>query len=279
MARKTIQTTAPPSIAPTLTPERAKARFQKLLEQTAELLKDGKESPGFATWRQDVQVALAQYFGRPSLQLEQFEQISFSPLMLWGGMPDSEFVERRRSGLRNSEGLLKSRIKEIDEDLAYRDAPFPISHPSVAKNTSKVFLVHGHDHGFKETAARFLEQLELEPIILHEKSNEGRTIIEKFEHYADVACALVILTPDDVGRAKSVDVDEPRARQNVIFEMGFFVGKLGRKHTLILLHPEIAIPSDVDGLLYTSMKDDAWRMKLVGELKAIGLKVDANKAF
>jgi len=83
---------------------------------------------------------------------------------------------------------------------------------------SKVFLVHGHDDSARETTARFLERLKLEPIILHEQANEGRTIIEKVEHYSEVVFAVVLLTPDDVGGLNAQNPElKPRARQNVIF--------------------------------------------------------------
>ena len=171
MARKTTKITSVPTIAPSLSPERAKNRFQKLLEQAGELARDGRDSPGFSTWRQDVEVALSQYFGRPSLQLEQFDKISFSPFMIWSGMSDSEFAETRRSGLANAQGLLKSRIAEIDEELEHRNHGFPLEADEVfqEQNTSKVFLVHGHDHGAKETVARFLDKIGLDVIILHEQ--------------------------------------------------------------------------------------------------------------
>ena len=103
-------------------------------------------------------------------------------------------------------------------------------------NMHNVFIVHGHDHGTKETVVQFLGKLDLEPIILHEQPDQGRTIIEKFEHCADVPCAVVSLSPDDVAHSKATpSVEKYRARQNVIFELGFFVGRLGRKHTFALV--------------------------------------------
>jgi hypothetical protein len=93
----------------------------------------------------------------------------------------------------------------------------------------RVFLVHDHDESARETAARFLEKLSLEPVILHEQPSSGRTIIEKVEQYSEVAFALVLLAPDDVGaKHGSEQALVPRARQNVILELGYFIGKLGR---------------------------------------------------
>jgi predicted nucleotide-binding protein len=170
---------------------------------------------------------------------------------------------------------------EIEEELTENPRQISIQQDAEPKDVHKIFVVHGHDQGSKEAVARYLGKLGLQPIVLHELPDQGRTIIEKFEHHADVGCALVILSPDDVGFEKNnTSVQEGRARQNVIFEMGFFVGRLGRKNTFVLLQKGVTRPSDIDGVLYISMDDDAtWRMRLVGELKAAGMDVDANKAF
>jgi predicted nucleotide-binding protein len=123
--------------------------------------------------------------------------------------------------------------------------------------------------------------LDLEPIILHEQADQGKTIIEKFEaHAADVQCAVVILTADDIASSKAdSEKKELRARQNVILEFGFFVGKLGRQRTFALVEKGVTLPSDMHGLIYISLDDGQWRLHLVRELKAAGLQVDANQAF
>jgi predicted nucleotide-binding protein len=93
----------------------------------------------------------------------------------------------------------------------------------------KVFVVHGHDEAVREAVARFISSLDLTPIILHEQASQGRTIVEKLEHHGDVGYAVVLLTPDDVGGSSSESL-RSRARQNVILELGYFVGRLGRDH-------------------------------------------------
>ena len=144
----------------------------------------------------------------------------------------------------------------------------------------KVFVVHGRDRTMKAEVARFLEKLELEPIILHEQPNKGRTIIEKFEDYSDVAYAVVLLTADDMGKLASNKTDlQPRARQNVIFELGFFIGTLGRGKVCALYEEGVELPSDFKGVLYIPLdKQGGWRLKLARELKATGLELDLNKA-
>ncbi len=144
------------------------------------------------------------------------------------------------------------------------------------KNTKKVFIVHGQDDLAKEQTARFLEKIELEAVILHEQSSGGRTIIEKLEYYTDVAFAIVLLTPDDVG-ALAVEKEnlKPRARQNVIFELGYLIGKLNRKNVCALLKDNVEKPTNYDGVVYIQMDNNsAWKQKIVSEL--IAAKIDGN---
>jgi predicted nucleotide-binding protein len=106
-------------------------------------------------------------------------------------------------------------------------APAAVSTP--VSGGRKVFVVHGHDEGALAAMARLLEKIEIEPIILQEQPDQGFTINEKFETYAkQVGFAVVLLTPDDLGGSASASSQAARARQNVIFELGYFVGKLGR---------------------------------------------------
>lgn len=145
--------------------------------------------------------------------------------------------------------------------------------------SSRVFLVHGHNNERKEAVARFLESLGLEPVILHEKPNAGRTIIEKFSDYADVQFAIVLLTADDEGKPKGTSGrGHFRARQNVILELGYFLGKLGRQQVCTLYESGVELPSDYAGVLFLPFDSaQEWRLPLLRELKAAGVHVDANK--
>ncbi|WP_260444428.1 nucleotide-binding protein [Listeria booriae] len=144
---------------------------------------------------------------------------------------------------------------------------------------SKVFIVHGRDNHSKIEVARFIEKLGLEAIILHEQSSSGATIIEKIEKYTDVGFAVAIYTPCDVGRInKDGSTEQARARQNVIFEHGFLVGKLGRKNVCALVKGDIEKPNDISGVVYTDMDDSAgWKLELAKELKASSYTIDMNK--
>jgi predicted nucleotide-binding protein len=160
-------------------------------------------------------------------------------------------------------------------------ANVPTAVPSLKPTGKKVFVVHGHDEGAREATARFLERLEVQPIVLHEMASGGRTIIEKLEQYSDVDFAVILLTPDDVGAvATAAERLSPRARQNVILELGFFVGKLGRNHVCALHKGSVELPSDFFGVVYVPMDDGTgWKVLLAKELREAGFNVDLNSAL
>jgi len=193
-----------------------------------------------------------------------------------------EEVEEFRSDVdyyvRSLQSILK-RLELIPEAPELKQVnPQQHTNPSCAIS-KQVFIVHGHDEAAKESVARLLEKLELDPIILHEQPNRGRTVIEKFEDYSDVGFAVVLLTPDDVGAAREDAKNlKPRARQNVLFELGFFIGKLGRERVCALHKGNVEILSDFSGVLWTALDEEgAWRLKLGKEIRAAGLDVDLNR--
>ena len=145
--------------------------------------------------------------------------------------------------------------------------------------TRKVFVVHGHDEAARESVARFLEQTNFEPIILHEQANKGQTIIEMIEEHGDVGFAVVLLTADDLGGEDEYHL-APRARQNVIFELGYFIARLGRKRVAALKQDSVEVPSDFSGVVYLTYDSrKAWKEALARELKAAGFEIDWNKVM
>jgi predicted nucleotide-binding protein len=161
-------------------------------------------------------------------------------------------------------------ILEVGEKLA--------AHPRIRSN--RVFITHGHNEAVRESVARFVEGLSLKPIILQEQPNRGMTIIEKFSEYADVVFAIVLLTSDDIGGTIGTSLESlsPRAHQNVIFELGYFLGKLGRGHVCALLESGVEIPSNYNAVVYLPLDSaGAWRTALAKELKSAGLDVELNK--
>lgn len=201
----------------------------------------------------------------------------------------------------NEKKLLSSALREIEQGLVampehYLASPDPLNEATSAgpphavsideENSDgstvadiNVFVVHGHDTLAKLELARTLEKLNLTAIVLHEQANEGKTVIEKFERNASrVAFAVILLTPDDAGypAGKPEDVS-PRARQNVLLELGYFLGALGRSRVCVLHKGQVEIPSDYLGVVYLQMDESgAWRFSLAKELKQAGLPIDLN---
>jgi predicted nucleotide-binding protein len=177
-------------------------------------------------------------------------------------------------------------ISESGEALL-RKIPFsagrfnPGARMASAPGTSrKVFIVHGHDDGTREAVARFLEHSGFEPIILHEQASSGRTVIEKIEAHGDVSFAVVLLTPDDEG-CKKGGTPQPRARQNVVLELGYFIARLGRNRVCALkVGDNLEIPSDFGGVVYVPFDSSGgWRQTLAKELEAAGFTIDWNKVM
>ncbi len=147
----------------------------------------------------------------------------------------------------------------------------------IARNKRKVFIVHGMDNEAKQEVSRFIEQLGLVAIILHEQASSGMTIIEKIEHYSnDADFALVLYTPCDLGRGGHESHLPPknRARQNVVFEHGYFMAKLGRENVCALVKGDLETPNDISGVVYVKLDPaGAWRMEVAKELRACGYAI------
>jgi predicted nucleotide-binding protein len=169
----------------------------------------------------------------------------------------------------------------MQEDIELRQAGQSQANVSKETLSNYVFIVHGHDDEMKTTVARVLEKLGLVPIILHEQPDKGKTVIEKFEGHSDVPFAIVLFSPDDMAylNGSKPETARPRARQNVVLELGYFLGKLGRERVLVLFRqaPNFELPSDYSGVLFKPFDGGAWPFELVKELNAVGFAVDANR--
>lgn len=226
------------------------------------------------------EMILKKVFGEKSEYIGKLNKIRFSPSIVFGGMSDSIYYSSFQSGKKELENLLNVAL----EDLNLTDA-LEINEQSenIKSELSKnIFIVHGHNEEMKQSSARFIEKIDLKPIILHEQPNKGKTIIEKFSDYSNVSFAIILLSADDIAFSKNDKIENAsfRARQNVIFELGFFIGKIGREN-VVVIHEQIEnfeIPSDYQGVLYIPYdKNGNWKLSIAKELKAIGYKIDGNK--
>jgi hypothetical protein len=147
--------------------------------------------------------------------------------------------------------------------------------PQEKFNSSQVFIVHCHDHVTMQKVRDFVEEIGLEPIILSQQASSSKTIIEKIESYSNVGFGIVLYTPCDVGTKKGNLQYHYRARQNVVFEHGFLIGKLERKRVVALTKDGIETPNDISGIIYIKIDDsEEWKKVLLIEMKEQGLLIN-----
>lgn len=231
-------------------------------------------TPAFKAWQTKTERFLTKKYGKDSLETTKFRNTLFTPLVWCGDEEDRiNNIQTCRDGLLTSKAIFENYLREIAEEEKSTAQPQP-AQPS---NMTKIFIVHGHDSALKQAVARVIEKQGIEAVILSEQANRGRTIIEKFEANSDVGGAICLFTADDMGKAKDASEESPRARQNVVLETGYFMGKLGRDRVVILADSGIEIPSDLSGVVYTNTTN--WEVSLLKDLKAMGYEVDFNKLF
>lgn len=207
------------------------------------------------------QMLIGRVFGEGSPYSEMLSGVEFRFMGIsigtleGGDSPATRRAQERAwlSGQEESIALIDTMLEDLElgesEQVQDEEAP-PVS------QAGRVFVVHGHDDVMKESVARVLTSLGLQPVILHEQPDQGQTIIEKIERHSNVGFAVVLLSPDDIGYrdADGPDAARPRARQNVVMELGYFAGKLGRQRVVALHRGDIELPSDYEGVLYTAIR-------------------------
>lgn len=189
----------------------------------------------------------------------------------WAIKDEPLFEILLRKGYINQQQLNASKWGSNQEPSF--DPPVIPTPPGVF-NASQVFIVHGHDDIAKLEMSAFVSSLGLQPIILHQQASSGRTIIEKIEHYSNVGFGVVLYTPCDIGSKVGDLKGNYRARQNVVFEHGFLIGKLGRARVSAVVKGSVETPNDISGVVYVSMDHAGeWKQQLLVELRGAGYQV------
>ena len=269
--------------------ESALARLEKRLDELRAF------DPTQVTQRDDIKLRvlenavddfLTRTFGKEAAEYKRYapaRKLDTTPIALHH-ISLSDFIQGLQHGKERAIGILEGIKKLFLEEI---DLAVPATADKAAQNVQpssasrEIFIVHGSDHGARDTAARFLKQLDLSPIILDEQSSKGRTIHQKFLDHSTVAYAVVLFTPDDLGRPSDDSISlSPRPRQNVIYELGFLSAKLGSSNVCVLLSDDVEIPSDLSGVVYIPLdKGGAWRLELAKEIKAACIELDMNLAL
>lgn len=223
-----------------------------------------KNSPEFGAWFTKAERFLAKHYGNESIEYTSFKNIKFHPSIYTSG---TDLVGRCRKGLEEAKITFSDYLSEITDEVETKI--------ETQRYLDKIFIVHGHNGELKESVARVIEKQNIEAIILSEQANAGNTIIRKIEENSNVGGAICLFTADDKGNEKTESEMKDRARQNVVFEAGFFIGKLGRDRVVIIADESVDLPSDLSGMVYTNANN--WQHGLLVELKKMGYNVDANK--
>jgi predicted nucleotide-binding protein len=243
-------------------------------------------SPEIQAIKASVEQTLEEVFGAYSTEYRRYRSAAIlngGPVTVAGRHVDLRFRQYYDQSRQNSIAPLRQAISGLNERIEELESAEPAAAPEssaeVTPFSQRVFVVHGRDGEQRETVARFLQKIGLEPVILHEQANKGRTLITKFsEEAADIGFAVVLMTPDDTGGLRDGGRQKLRARQNVIFELGLFIGALGPDRVAALIGHDVERPSDIDGVVYIPIEHD-WRLPLCKELRAAGYDIDLNKAF
>ncbi|WP_198514034.1 TIR domain-containing protein [Williamsoniiplasma luminosum] len=181
-------------------------------------------------------------------------------------------------------GKVQSQGKTNDEDSNNFEEiinSMDLSNAIENSKKNKIYVVHGHDVNSKNELKVILMEWGLETIVSQDKPPNGKTIIEGvLDDIEGAHYGIVLLTPDDVGYASTNGINpipKPRARQNVILEMGMIISRLGRNNVTILKKSEIEQPSDTDGLIYiaydNSIKNSGAFEKLRQNIKSAGITI------
>lgn len=282
MARKA----APPPPQPaSLTVEAKRGaipRFQKRIEELKAFDVSSVRqwsAPEVTKLSHAIDKTLTDVFGPDTVEYNRYSDIKHLGRMRSTHDELHDYVQYLREDIAEAVAVLEGVISGFQEDIEHA-GPETSSHPSPREAprapNKKVFVVHGHDEAARETVARFLVALGLQPIILHEQVSQSRTVIEKIEANSDVGFAVVLLTGDDVG-GKSASELKPRARQNVIFELGYFIGHLKRARVCALKRGDVEVLSDFSGVVYTEFDaKGGWKMELAKEIRAAGIAINAE---
>jgi predicted nucleotide-binding protein len=268
---------------------RLRERIRELEDFDPETVQARFHDPEVMALEAAIDEALSAAFGHGTVEYQRYERavaLDHGPVEMRpifdGRRYDDSFEARGyvATGKQEALALLGRAVRSLEEEIEDHEpdaAPPAASEPAPQlRDLSKVFVVHGHDEGTREAVARFLERLEIRPIILHEQASQGRTVIEKVEAHGDVGFAVVLLTPDDEGSVKG-GTPAPRARQNVVLELGYFIGRLGRKYVCALKRGEVEIPSDFGGVVYETFDSGGgWKQALGRELHEAGYHIDWN---
>lgn len=294
MATRTTKPQAPKTA--NLTPQQMRSALPKLDRRISELKSADTSSirergePRFESIEHKIDDTLVEIFGADTVEYNRFRigSLDKAPIDFYQAVSLLEVIEGYKRGIAEAISTLETIVQLFNEKLSDSEAESASASDKSAGEAigakrldkNKVFIVHGRDEQSKLSAARFIEKLGLMAIILHEQANGGKTIIEKIEENTNVGFALVLYMPCDMGGLANDQNQKARARQNVVFEHGYLVAKLGRNNVCALVKGQVEVPSDINGIVYVSLDEaNAWHIAVAKELRSAGYSIDMNKVI
>jgi predicted nucleotide-binding protein len=277
-----------------LSVQQLRSALPKLERRIAELKSADPSSirergePHFESIEHKIDDTLVEIFGVDTVEYNRFRigSLDRAPISFYGDVSLIEIIEGYKKGIAEAISTLETIIQLFNEklnDFEVEQSPAQVAVKVMGAkqlDKNKVFIVHGRDEESKLSVARFVERLGLTAIILHEQASGGRTIIEKIEENTNVGFAIVLYTPCDVGGLASEQNQKSRARQNVVFEHGYLVAKLGRSNVCALVKGQVEVPSDISGIVYVPLDEaSAWHISVAKELRSAGYSIDMNKVI
>ena len=269
-----------------VSPDKSIELLERQINEINNIEFDNNRSEKIHVFKSKTKQILRKIFSDPDEYTSALDDVQFtSGLYFLDG--EDENLERYsfRDGVQHSISLLKGALSnvQLEKEFLEEDSNKNLSSSKEAtlKDKTKVFIVHGHDDGLKHEVALFLKHLGIEPIILHEQLDRGQTIFQKFNSHANVGFAIVLYTPCDIGRPAKLNEkgeqyqEKYRARQNVIFEHGFFAAKLGLENAIALKKGDVEIPNDLAGVIYKEYDmAGSWKYQIARELDESGYEIN-----
>lgn len=244
-------------------------QLKKVTNEIDDLLEKrvDNEDEDFIIWKVKSESIIKEIYGPDSEEYKKLKETIFGPLIISSNADNDYYIKICSEDLIRTRAEFKAYIEILDNDTQNDETK------DIVKNYERIFLVHGHDGEIKQSVARIIEKQGINAVILSEQINQGKTVIEKIEENSDVGAAVCLFTNDD----KCIDNGEEkyRARQNVVFETGYFIGLLGRKNVICIFEDGVEIPSDMSGIVYTDK--EKCELNLLRELKTMGFNIDMNK--
>lgn len=257
---------------------RVSAQINGYYGRRANIVYDKTEEDAFNNerrkWQKYVEELLKQSF---SISNNEYHKEFFEAGQSLIYVPGQDYIQDERDEIYKKITYLESLIERLPLIPSSVENSIAPAEQRTLSKSNKVFIVHGHDVSIRAEVELLVKNLGYEPIVLSKQASGGKTVIEKLEEETEsVVFAIIIYTACDFGRDKENDKEQPRARQNVVFEHGYLCARLGRNHVCALVEPGLEVPSDLAGVVYIPIAGQ-WDYMIAKEMKKSGLDVDLNK--